>query len=353
MATLASTWLTYYAWDDASGLTRVLHAASFSGALMGVLTVHELSHWVAAKLHRVDASPPYFIPLPLLSPFGTLGAVIRLRGFIANRRALLDIGASGPLGGLLVAIPLYAWGSAHSTVITATTGGSELGESLLVKLLDHFFSPTVPEGQDLLLHPVAFGAWGGMLVTMLNLLPVSQLDGGHVAYALFGSKQNDLAPTIHRALLVFFFLALGSYLVRDLRAGHGFSHFGDDVGNSTWWLFWFEMLAILGSLNTPARENGELPEGSLSVRTRATMLVALLAITYFARTADRPIVWAGWFVNLALLIALEVRGGVLKSHRLLDHPPTGAEPLNFARKVVAVVTLAAFLALFMPTPFSM
>lgn len=351
--TLVSVFATYYFGDDGEGHSRLGHALMFTGSLMGVLTVHELSHWVAAKIHRVDASPPYFIPLPILSPFGTMGAVIRLRGTIPTRRALLDIGASGPLGGLAVAIPLYAWGIAHSTQIPLSSAGSELGESLLLKGLDHLFAATPPEGMDLLLHPVAFGAWGGMLVTMLNLLPVSQLDGGHVAYALFGPRQDKIARHVHRALLVFFFLSLGSFVFRDVRAGLGLSQIGKNIENSAWWLFWYQVLAILGSLNTPARVEGRLPEGSITVRTRVVMLIGLLAMTQLGESANRPLVWVAWFVNLGILVAMEVRSGTLRDHSLLDHPSTGSEPIGFGRKVVAVFTLAMFVALFMPTPFAM
>jgi membrane-associated protease RseP (regulator of RpoE activity) len=156
------------------------------------LITHEAAHYVAARLHKVEASLPYFIPMPVLSPFGTMGAIIRMKGTIPTRRALLDIGASGPLAGLLVAIPLYAYGAAHSDIVAiGSSGGVELGEPILIKLLDHFARPA-PEGQELLLSPIAFGAWAGMFVTFINLLPLSQLDGGHVAYALFGKKQNRL-----------------------------------------------------------------------------------------------------------------------------------------------------------------
>src|SRR5262249_11230754 len=161
----------------------------------------------------VDASLPYFIPMPLLSPFGTMGAVIRMRGVIPTRRALLDIGASGPLAGLFFAIPMYVWGAAHSRVVPAAGAGVvELGDSLLLRLLDRIGAPTIPEGMELELSPVAFAAWAGMFVTMINLLPVGQLDGGHVAYALLGPRQNKFAQTVHRSMLAFFFVSLGSYV---------------------------------------------------------------------------------------------------------------------------------------------
>ena len=95
------------------------HAAQFTGALLAILLAHEFGHYIAARLHKVDASLPFFIPLPILSPFGTMGAVIRMRSVIPTRRALFDIGAAGPLAGLALAIPLYAWGVAHSEVVVA------------------------------------------------------------------------------------------------------------------------------------------------------------------------------------------------------------------------------------------
>ena len=197
-------------------------AAQFAATLLVILVAHELGHYVAARLHKVDASLPYFIPMPLLSPFGTMGAVIRMRGVIPTRRALLDIGASGPIAGLCFAIPLYIWGAAHSHLVPLPTSGDgsvQLGESILMKVLDHVFAPAKPEGMDLELSPIAFGAWGGMFVTMINLLPVGQLDGGHVAYALFGTKQDRYAQLIHRSMLAFFFVVVFGHVARDVASG--------------------------------------------------------------------------------------------------------------------------------------
>src|SRR5580698_2502771 len=120
------------------GHDSIVAGAQFTGALLSILLAHEFGHYIAARIHKVDASLPYFIPMPLLSPFGTMGAVIRMRGVIPTRKALLDIGASGPMAGLCLAIPLYVWGIAHSHVapIEGSAGGLELGESALTKLLD-------------------------------------------------------------------------------------------------------------------------------------------------------------------------------------------------------------------------
>lgn len=348
--TLASVFVTGIQWKE--GLTRatMIEAGQFTGALLTILLAHEFAHYLAARIHNVDASLPYFIPMPMLSPFGTMGAVIRMRGTIATRRALLDIGASGPLAGLILAIPMYLWGVAHSRVIPLDTPDMmELGESLALRLFDRIAAPHVPEGMTLELSPVAFAAWGGMFVTMINLLPVGQLDGGHVAYALFGPRQNKFAVTVHRAMLAFFFVSLGSFMFRDFRAGIGFAHIGRNVGNSMAWLVWFEMLAVLGS----AASKPSLEIGTVNARTRIFAVIGLIALASFGREHSKPFIWIAWFVGLALLLAIEVRGGALRPHTLLDHPPTGDEPLDTKRKVIAVITLACFIALFMPTPMSM
>ncbi len=331
-------------------------AAQFAGALMSILLAHELGHFIAARIHKVDASLPYFLPLPLLSPFGTMGAVIRMRSVIPTRRALLDIGAAGPLAGLALAIPLYAWGAAHSQAVPLSgleDAGMQLGDSLLLRLLDHAFAPPVPEGTDLLLSPVAFAAWAGMFVTMINLLPVGQLDGGHVAFALFGPRQNRLARWVHRSMLVFFFVSIAGFIARDLRSGLWLMHLGRHVNDSLFWLVWFEVLAVLGTLSSSGpRPRGDDPRLTTSTRLFATLGLAMLAGMLRDRTS--PALWASWFAGLALLLTMEARWGVLSpSSTLLDHPPTGAQPLGLGRAIIAVVTLAFFALLFMPTPIGM
>src|SRR5262249_53486394 len=145
--------------------------------------------------------------------------------------------------------------------------------SLLLKALDHYFAPPTPAGTDILLGPVAWAGWAGMFVTMLNLFPIGQLDAGHVAYALFGPRQNRIAQWVHRSMLVFFFVSLGSFVARAVRGGFGLYHLGQHVGNSVAWIVWFELFAIIGSLSS--REGPD----RLGVRTRvvATLGLVLLA----------------------------------------------------------------------------
>jgi membrane-associated protease RseP (regulator of RpoE activity) len=174
----------------------------FSLTLMGILGIHELGHYVYARRHRVEVTPPYFIPLPPpITYIGTLGAVIRMRGPIPNRLALLEIGAAGPIAGFVVAVPAIFLGLYLSTVTQIEDAGFFLGESLLLKAATLIMFPNLGSGQDVLLHPVGFAGWIGLLVTMLNLLPLAQLDGGHIAYALLGDRQAWLGRAILVALI--------------------------------------------------------------------------------------------------------------------------------------------------------
>lgn len=340
--------------------TALVNGAQFAGTILTILVAHELGHYIAARIHKVDASLPFFIPMPLLSPFGTMGAVIRMRGMIPTRRALLDIGAAGPLAGLAFAIPLYAWGVAHSHFVPGSADNLvELGESVMIKGLDRMFAPAVPDGQLLVYSPVAFGAWGGFFVTMINLLPVGQLDGGHVAYALFGPKQDRYAKLVHRAMLAFFCVIVVGHLGRDFASGRGMSVvlLGRHISNAIFWLVWFQVLAVLGSLASRARPRSAKDEedaaGFLTIRTRIVATIGLVVLASMAREhASWPLV-GGFFAGLGLLLAMEVKGGVLRRHDLLDHPPTGSAPLDTGRKVIAIATLVIFALLFMPEPFSL
>ncbi len=359
-ATVASVFVTQ--WDSSEPRrVAIVHALQFTGALLGILLAHEFGHYIAARVHRVDASLPFFIPLPILSPFGTMGAVIRMRSVIPTRRALFDIGAAGPLAGLALAIPLYAWGAAHSVVVPLETAdaGMQLGDSLLLRALDHFFAPPTPTGTDLMLSPVAFAGWAGMFVTMLNLLPAGQLDGGHVAFALFGPRQNRIAQWVHRSMLAFFFVSVASFVARDVRAGLGLVHLGRHVNSSLFWLFWFEVLAVLGTFSQPPqppqpREARDSEASPLDLRTRAFAMLGLAVLAGLFQERSSPGVWIAWFAGLGVLLAMEARWGALRdASTILDHPPTGEQPLSRGRAMLAVITLAFFVLLFMPTPIGL
>ncbi len=172
--------------------------------LLGILGVHEMGHYVAARRHRADVTLPYFIPMPI--GLGTMGAVIRLKSPIKNRRQLFDIGVAGPLAGLAVAIPLLIIGLSTSPVEfvgRAIPGGQE-GNSILYAVLKFLITGRwLPGGgYDIMLNAIAFPAWFGLIVTMINLLPIGQLDGGHVIYSLFGRKQWQIAVIAEAILLI-------------------------------------------------------------------------------------------------------------------------------------------------------
>ena len=353
LATVGSCFVTWLVLEDffqKPSRAAVLHAVQYTASLLGILLAHEFGHYIAARIHRVDASLPFFIPLPVLSPFGTMGAIIRMRSVIPTRRALLDIGAAAPLAGLTLAVPLYAWGVAHSQVIPldgSEGAGIQLGNSLLLRLLDHFFAPPVPEGMDVLLSPVAFAGWAGMFVTMINLLPAGQLDAGHVAFSLFGPRQNRIAPWVHRSMLAFFFVSVASFVARDVRAGFGLYHLGRHIYNSQFWLLWFEVLAILGTVSSRGGAD------RIGIRPRVVAILGLALLVGLFHDRASPLLWLTWFAALGVLIAMEIRWGVLRSaSTLLDHPPTGSQPLTPGRMAVAILTLTLFLLLFMPTPFA-
>lgn len=173
-----------------------LAGLKFSIPLLTILGCHELGHYVAARRHGLTATPPFFIPFPV--PFlgiGTLGAVIRIKDPIQNKRQLLDVGAAGPIAGFAALVPFLAYGIAASEVGEAPVGGAylEFGEPLIYRFLETLIRPGLGDDMTLWLHPTGVAAWFGILVTLLNLLPFAQLDGGHITYALFGRWHRLLA----------------------------------------------------------------------------------------------------------------------------------------------------------------
>jgi membrane-associated protease RseP (regulator of RpoE activity) len=158
--------------------------------ILAILGCHELGHYFACRYYDVDASLPYFLPFPSFS--GTLGAFIRIREPIPSKRMLFDIGIAGPIAGFLVAVPALFFGVAMSRIIPMPTGPGirELGEPLLFKVATWTIWGHVPNGYTVNMHPVAFAAWFGLLATALNLFPIGQLDGGHIAYAVLGRKSS-------------------------------------------------------------------------------------------------------------------------------------------------------------------
>ena len=168
------------------------HGLWYSLTVLTILGVHELGHYYACRHYRVDASLPYFLPAPFL--IGTLGAFIRMRQPIATKRMLFDIGVAGPIAGFVVAVPALFLGVGLSRVVPLPESFGELslflGKPLLFRLAASTIWGAAPEGYTLNLHPMGFAAWVGLLATALNLFPIGQLDGGHISYAIFGSRST-------------------------------------------------------------------------------------------------------------------------------------------------------------------
>lgn len=255
----------------------------FSAAIVGILLAHELGHYLMARAWRVDTTLPYFIPVPF--GVGTFGAVIRIRSLMPSRRAVLDIGAAGPIAGFLVAVPLLAWGLAHSEVRPVGTlalaasnvgspfealralwrgealraGGGDvqlMGDSLVTWLLTRLVAGAPAPGYDVFLHPVGFAAWLGLFVTTLNLLPIGQLDGGHVLYALLGRSR---AAAASRAVSWGLFLA-GFFL------------------SWNWLLWWLLTRAVVGLRHPAALAEEPLSAGGRALAVASLLLFALTFI---------------------------------------------------------------------------
>lgn len=206
---------------------KVYKGLPFSVALLLILLCHEFSHFLASKMHGIEASLPYFIPAPTL--FGTFGAVIRMKAPITTKNALIDIGASGPIAGFIISVIAAIIGLSFSKVIPVhdTANFISLGDSLLFKGLSRVILGNVPDNYDVFLHPVALAGWIGFFVTSLNLIPIGQLDGGHILYALLGEKH----ATASKLLIAVLFI----------------------MGLLLWegWVMWGVLLIILGFKHPP------------------------------------------------------------------------------------------------------
>lgn len=202
----------------------------FSITLLLILLSHELSHYFMSRRHNVSATPPYFIPAPpILMIIGTFGAVIKMKPPIPDRRSLIDIGASGPISGFIIAVLAVIIGLKYSEVKSAKEiqEGLSLGSSILFYLLTKIVLNIAPDKYEIVLHPIAFAGWVGLLVTSLNLLPIGQLDGGHIVYALFGEKHQWISK-VALPVLVF-------------------------MGITFWpgWIVWAVLLIIIGYKHPP------------------------------------------------------------------------------------------------------
>ena len=182
---------------EISTVQYVLGGLWYSATILLILGAHELGHYLACRYYQVDASLPFFIPMPLMLT-GTLGAFIKIREPIPTKRMLFDIGIAGPLAGFVFAVPALFVGIALSKVVRSPEMAAlppgmivlELGEPLLYKAATWLMWGTIPDGMSLDMHPMAFAAWFGLFATAVNLFPIGQLDGGHIAYAVLGRRST-------------------------------------------------------------------------------------------------------------------------------------------------------------------
>ena len=161
----------------------------YSASILAILGAHEMGHYLACRHYGIDASLPYFLPMPLVLT-GTLGAFIRIRQQIPGKRELFDVGIAGPIAGFVVALPILIIGVRISDVVPIQGGGLWLGEPLLMKAAIWMTHGPLPDGFTISTHPMAFAAWFGLLATALNLFPIGQLDGGHISYAVLGRRST-------------------------------------------------------------------------------------------------------------------------------------------------------------------
>ncbi|MEK6613507.1 MAG: site-2 protease family protein, partial [Candidatus Binatota bacterium] len=220
-----------------------------------ILLVHEMGHYLMSRHHGVKATLPYFIPAP--SFIGTFGAFIKMTSPPPDRRSLFDVAAAGPVAGLVLAIPAVIVGLQLSTISPdeRTGGGIALGSSLLLSFLSKITLGVLPDEANILMHPVGFAGWIGLLVTAMNLLPVGQLDGGHVSYALFGERHIWIGRVALVAMLSL-----------------GFLRWWDG------WLVWGLLLLFMGLRHPPPLD----PYTPLDAKRRfmGWLMLAILAVTF-------------------------------------------------------------------------
>jgi membrane-associated protease RseP (regulator of RpoE activity) len=264
----------------------------YSVPLMMILLCHELGHYIVARRHGIDASLPYFIPFPI-GPLGTLGAVIGMRQSSTDRKKLIDVGAAGPLAGLVVAIPVLVVGLMLSDLGPRVHDGGALmeGNSILYAVAKRIIKGAwLPSSDtDVQLHPTAWAGWAGLLITMINLLPIGQLDGGHIATAYFGNRYGRFADRLRRLLPL---MAVGVFF----------------------WVRHAVKEEMVGGWNP-----------------YVASLVAMSAATF----------WLVWFLLVSLMRRLS--GGV-------NHPPVDDRPLPASRRALFWLMVVVFLTVFMPVP---
>ncbi len=246
----------FFAFNPLTEPGRILDGVPFAFTLLAILGTHEFGHYFTARAYGASVSLPYFIPAPPPFLFGTLGAIIRMRSPARDRNSLFDIAAAGPLAGLVVALPALWSGLGWSKVAALPEGGNVVfGDSLLMRFMTWLAFGHLPPGHDVFVHPVALAAWVGLFVTALNLIPVGQLDGGRIAYALFGARHRQVSIATFVALL-----ALGTI-----------------TGSANWFVWAFLLFFVMGFQHQPPLDDvSPLSPGRYAVGSFCLILLILL-----------------------------------------------------------------------------
>lgn len=236
---------------------------SYAGTIMLVLLAHEMGHYLACCYYRINATLPFFLPAPFVIT-GTFGAFIRIRSAFPNRKSLFDVGVAGPLAGFFVALPFLYFGLKWSTLVPVAqvaAGQGHMGEPIIFTIFAKYL---LKEGFDIILHPMGFAVWFACLATSLNLLPIAQLDGGHVSYALFGKHA-------YRITWIFFFSLIGL-------AVNGFFH--SWIGGVQWLVYIVLLLVLkrLAGFRHPPTLDDHAPVGL------ARVLIGIFALIVFILT---------------------------------------------------------------------
>ncbi len=263
LLTVASVYVTGEAVGSPAPGSLLGPGARLVIGLLSILLAHEMGHYLTCRYYRVDATLPFFLPAPFLTMAGTLGAFIRIRSPIPNRRALFDIGVAGPLAGFAFCLPVLVLGMLEARVQPVSHGadGIFLGEPLLFRAVAWLVHGSLPGDVTLVLGPLGLGAWFGLFVTALNLIPIGQLDGGHVTYSLLRSR----AQLISR---------IGSWVCVAL------VYFGPN------WILWAVLVRVLGRRH-PATLDDESPLG------RGRVVVGVLSLIVFVLCfVPDPVVWS-------------------------------------------------------------
>ncbi len=253
--TLAGTgWLN----KDPYQLDNFMFGITYSVLILSVITVHEFGHYFAAKYHRIDVTLPYYIPFPLLflNPFGTMGAVIKMKTPTQTRKSLFDIGVSGPIAGWVLSMVFIIIGFStlpsidylyeihpEYSITGIPTTGLTFGNNLIFLIFEKVYSLKgnvfIPPMNEVYHYPFLCVGWFGLLITSLNMMPVGQLDGGHISYSMFGDKSRYVGYTVFYALVVFGILGVLPLLGINLNVG------------SLNWLIWAILIFFIIKIKHP------------------------------------------------------------------------------------------------------